>query len=614
MTDQVTRTHYASRMIHDVKKYMNLKVNQAHIIGFYIRDFKMDLSLLVIFSILVGLLETSQILLLYPILNASFNLEEKTTIFFEPLYNLIRNSLNFPDVVSFCLLFILLVFLSLIAMLFYQYLSLKFTMKVVTEKKSSVFDKLIENDYQYYVDTTRGDIIYSVITAPERIKNYLVSVTVYISDIVIIISIFLMLIFISLSGVILLLIGGTLFILIVRIVGVRIAYRLGKMHLISLQSENEVISNYVHGLRQIRSVNGDSYWKKLYNQALEAYWPQYIKYNLFSLLPGALLQCIVFSTLAIVVILLYYYYEGGFISIIPLVGIFAFSALKIIPRLTSMSERYMTMMDSWPNLETIYHFLNDQRYNTIKKGSLLFDSLISDIIFDNVSFSYNNEQNLINNVNLVIKNNKISALVGSSGSGKSTIISLLLHYYDVTAGRILLNDIDLRQYDMKTVLKKVGYVSQDTFIYNATIRENISFGGYYSDVQIFEAAKKANIHAFIDNLPRGYDSIVGDQGLKLSGGEKQRIAIARALVRDPVLLVLDEATSNLDNESEAIVQDSINNISRTITTFVVAHRLSTIKKADTIYVMNKGSIVEYGSHDELMEKRGRYYELYEAEE
>jgi len=614
MTDQVTRTHYASRMIHDVKKYMNLKVNQAHIIGFYIRDFKMDLSLLVVFSILVGLLETSQILLLYPILNASFNLEEKTTIFFEPLYNLIRNSLNFPDVVSFCLLFIILVFLTLIAMLFYQYLSLKFTMEIVTEKKSSVFDKLIENDYQYYVDTSRGDIIYSVITAPERIKNYLVSSTVYISDIVIIISIFLMLIFISLSGVVLLLIGGILFILIVRIIGVRIAYRLGKMHLISLQSENEVISNYVHGLRQIRSVNGDSYWKKLYNQALQEYWPQYIKYNLFSILPGALLQCIVFSTLAIVVILLYYYYEGGFISIIPLVGIFAFSALKIIPRLTSMSERYMTMMDSWPNLETIYHFLNDPRYNTIKKGSLQFDSLISDIIFDNVSFSYNNELNLIKNVNLAIKNNKISALVGSSGSGKSTIISLLLHYYDVTAGRILINDIDLRQYDMKTFLKKVGYVSQDTFIYNATIRENISFGGYYSDVQIFEAAKKANIHAFIDNLPRGYDSIVGDQGLKLSGGEKQRIAIARALVRDPVLLVLDEATSNLDNESEAIVQDSINNISRTITTFVVAHRLSTIKKADTIYVMNKGSIVEYGSHDELMEKRGRYYELYEAEE
>jgi ABC-type multidrug transport system fused ATPase/permease subunit len=605
-------------MKHFVKKFMNLNTKQywniVHIIRFYIKDFKKDLILLLVFSISVGLMETFQIVLLYPILNASFNLHEGTTIFFEPLYNLIRNNLNLPDVVSFCLLFILLVFLTFIATMFYQYLSLKFTMEVITEKKSSVFNKLIENDFRYFVDNTKGDIIYSVVTAPERIKNYLISSTALVSDIIIIISIFSMLIFISFFGVALLLAGGLLFILIVRIIGVRIAYRLGKMNLISLQSENEVISNYVQGLRQIRSVNGDSYWKKLYDQALHKYWPQYIKYNLFNQLPGAMLQFIVFSTIAIVVILLYYIYSEDFINIIPLVGIFAFSALKIIPRLTSISDKYMIMMDAWPNLEIIHHFLNDQRYNTIKKGNLQFDNLISDIIFDNVSFSYNNEQNLIKNVNLVIKNYKISALVGSSGSGKSTIIYLLLHYYDVSEGRILINNIDLRQYDMKTVLKKVGYVSQDTFIYNATIRENISFGGDYTDVQIIDAAKKANIHAFIDNLPSGYGSIVGDQGLKLSGGEKQRIAIARALVRDPVLLVLDEATSNLDNESEAIVQDSINNISQSITTFVVAHRLSTIKKADTIYVMSNGSIVEYGSHDELIEKKGRYYELYEAEE
>jgi ABC-type multidrug transport system fused ATPase/permease subunit len=605
-------------MKHSVKKCMNLNAKQYwnifQIINFYIKDFKKDLILLVVSTIVVGLMETFQIILLYPILNASFNLQGGTTFFFEPFYNLIRNSLNLPDVVSFCLLFILLVFLTFIATLFYQYLSLKFTMEVITEKKSSVFDKLIENDFRYFVDKTKGDIIYSVVTAPERIKNYLISSTALVSDIVIIISIFLMLIFISLYGVVLLLSGGLVFILIVRIIGVRIAYRLGKMHLISLQSENEVISNYVQGLRQIRSVDGDSYWKKLYNQALHNYWPQYIKYNLFNQLPGAMLQFIVFSTIAIVVILLYYVYSDAFISIIPIVGIFAFSALKIIPRLTSISDKYMIMMDAWPNLEITYHFLNDKRYNTIKKGNLQFDNLISDIIFDNVSFSYNHEQNLIKNVNLVIKNNNISALVGSSGSGKSTIIYLLLHYYDVSEGRILINNIDLRLFDMKTVLKKVGYVSQDTFIYNATIRENISFGSDYTDAQIFDAAKKANIHTFIDNLPGGYGAIVGDQGLKLSGGEKQRIAIARALVREPVLLVLDEATSNLDNESEAIVQDSINNISESITTFVIAHRLSTIKKADTIYVMSKGSIVEYGSHDELMEKRGRYYELYEAEE
>ena len=193
MTDQVMRTHYASRMIQDVKRFMNLKTIQygdiVQIINFYIRDVKIDLFLLAVSSILVGLMETFQIILLYQILNAAFNLQEETTIFFEPFYNLIRNSLNLPDVVAFCLLFILLVFLTFIATLIYQYLSLKFTMEIITEKKSSIFDKLIENDYRYFVDNKMGDIIYSVVTAPERIKNYLMSLTTIISDIAIIISI-----------------------------------------------------------------------------------------------------------------------------------------------------------------------------------------------------------------------------------------------------------------------------------------------------------------------------------------------------------------------------------------------------------------------------------------
>jgi ABC-type multidrug transport system fused ATPase/permease subunit len=217
-------------------------------------------------------------------------------------------------------------------------------------------------------------------------------------------------------------------------------------------------------------------------------------------------------------------------------------------------------------------------------------------------------------MNLTIERNKVTALVGHSGSGKSTIVSLLLRYYDVSGGSIQLNGIDLREYDLKSFLQKVGYVSQDAFIYNASIWENISFGGHYTEEQIKKAAEKANIDLFINNLPEGYCAVVGDQGLKLSGGEKQRIAIARALVREPDILVLDEATSNLDNKSEAAVQDSINQIAQNITTFMIAHRLSTIKKADMIYVMSGGRIVENGTHNSLMEKKGRYYELYKSGE
>jgi ABC-type multidrug transport system fused ATPase/permease subunit len=381
----------------------------------------------------------------------------------------------------------------------------------------------------------------------------------------------------------------------------------------STRAENEIISGYVTGLRQIRSVSGDAWWKEKYNDALSEYWDKYIRLSFFRQLPGATLQFLFFAGVAGMVISLYYFYQERFLYMIPLLGTFVFSAWKVIPRLSNVSDEYMQIMDQWPNLETVYEFLNDSRYHTIENGTRPFPALSSDIVFDNVGFSYYPGQDLLEGICLTIKRMNVTALVGHSGSGKSTIVSLLLRYYDVDCGSIRVNGYDLRGYDRAGFLGKVGYVSQDTFVYNVTVRENIAFGGMYSDAEIAGAARKANIHSFIDSLPEKYDSIVGDQGIKLSGGEKQRIAIARALVRNPEILVLDEATSNLDNESEAIVQESINQISETITTFIIAHRLSTIRKADTIYVMSAGKIVESGNHETLMEKRGAYFDLYESE-
>ena len=615
MTEQTLYPNHAVRVKQGVKTILNRVLKKCHrafqILDFYSGGFKRDLLALLVLSVLLGLMETFQIVLLYPILNASFNLQDGGVTLFEPLYNLVKNTIKLPEVVSFCLLFIFSVFLTFIVTLVYKYTSLRFTKNVTLKLKRTIFDKLMENDYRYFVDNRRGDILYSVISAPDQIKYFLDVSAFLFSDIIVTLSIIFMLLFISPSGVALLITGGILFILIVRFIGKRVAYSLGKLQLQSIQSENEIIGSYVQGLRQIRSVNGDPYWKKQYNDALHHYWEKFIKYAFLSSLPGTILQFVFFSAIASVVVFLYYLYQDGFLSIIPLIGTFAFAALKILPKLSSISSNNMAIMSSWPSLEKVYRFLNDYRYNTITNGEKRFETLTSDIIFDDVGFSYYKNQDLIKNVHLTIKKNKVTALVGHSGSGKSTVVSLLLRYYDVSTGRILINGINLREYDVKTFLRKVGYVSQDTFLYNATVRENIAFGGEYSDIQIIEAAKKANIHPFIASLAEGYESIVGDQGLKLSGGEKQRIAIARALVRDPEILVLDEATSNLDNESESIVQNAINLVSENITTFIIAHRLSTIRKADTIFVMSSGRIVESGSHDELMEKRGRYFDLYE---
>jgi ABC-type multidrug transport system fused ATPase/permease subunit len=583
------------------------------ILHYYSQGFQGDLLALVILSITLGLMETFQIVLLYPILNASFNLEDQSLTFFEPLYNFVRSIIDLPDVVAFCLLFILLVFLTFVVSLAYKYLSLKFTKGVITTTKSSIFDKLAKNDYRYFVESRRGDIVYAVISSPQKIKTFLDSSTTIFAAFVIVLTILTMMFFVSIYGVILMLLGGFVFIQLIRFFGKRMAYRLGRLELKSIESENDIVHSYLHGIRQIRSVHGDSYWKGKYNDALQRYWTKYIRLSFLKYMPSALLQFSFFSLIGLLVIFLYYLYQERFLYVLPLIGTFAFSALKVLPKLSDIGNNYMIVMDDWPALEKVYKFLNDSRYTTMKNGSKKFEKLTSDIVFHSVDFSYYADRKMIDDVNLIIRKNKITALVGRSGSGKSTLISLLLRYYDVSKGSILVNGSDLKEYDLQTYLGKVGYVSQDTFIYNATVRENIAFGGEYSDDKIFDASEKANIHAFITGLPEGYDSIVGEQGLKLSGGEKQRIAIARALVRDPEILVLDEATSNLDTTSEAIVQDSINRISENITTFIVAHRLSTIRKADTIYVMNEGKIVESGTHDELMEMGSKYFELYNTE-
>lgn len=615
MNNQGTNSANEVYMRYQIKEYLTKGFRKYHIslkiLSFYLYGFKLHLLALVFFSILLGLMETFQIVLLYPILNASFNLHDTGILIFEPIYSSLRSSVNLPEVVIFCFFFIVFVIFTFFTTIAYKVVALKFTRAVIVRTKEMIFDKIKENDYRYFVENKHGDILYNVVTSPGKINIFLDRSTRIFADIVVILVILLTLMFINPTATIILLFGGVVFIFIIRFIGNRISYIIGKVQLQSIASENAVITQYIQGLRQIRAVHADGYWKKQYTRALRNYWDKYVRYRFTEVLPITLLQTLFFIGIAGVVIMLYYIHSEHFLSVIPLIGTFTFSALKVLPRLSEIGNYHLQMMDAYADLERIHSFLNDTRYNTIRNGTVEFDSLNSDIVFQDIGFEYYGGQDLIDGLDLTLHQNKVTALVGHSGSGKSTVVSLLLRYYDVSAGRILINGIDLREYDLATFLGKVGYVSQDTFIYNASIRENISFGGAYSEEQIIGAAKRASIHSFIAGLPNGYDTIVGDQGLKLSGGEKQRIAIARALVREPEILVLDEATSNLDNESEAIVQESINRISGMVTTFIVAHRLSTIRRADMIYVMSRGRIVEMGSHEELMGMRGRYCELYE---
>jgi len=581
------------------------------IFDFYSRGLKIQLFILLFFSIALGIMETTQIILLYPILNASFDFKGSGLEFFDPLYSFVLTYSSLPEVVTFCFLFMAFVVLTFLVTIIYNGLSLVLTRNIIVRTKRMIFSKLVSNDYRFFVDTKQGEVLFNTITSPSYIYQFLDSATTLFSNVVVILTIILVLFFISSLGMVVLLGGGLIFLIIVKEIGNRVSYSIGVVQMQSVTSENAIVSQYLLGIRQIRSVHNDSFWERQYSSALNTYWDKYVRYRFTERLPSALLMMVFFLGIAMLVIILYYMYSDRFLTIVPLIGTFAFSALKILPRLMTFSSLNFIMMNNYPSLKKVYSFLNDDRYSTMQNGTKQFKMLESDIVFDDVGFSYHDRQELIGNLDLTIHQNKVTALVGHSGSGKSTIISLLLRYYDVSDGRILFNGTDIREYDIETILARVGYVSQDTFIFNASIRENIAFGGDYSDEQIITAAQRANIHSFIMSLPDKYDSMVGEHGLKLSGGEKQRIAIARALVREPEILVLDEATSNLDNESEAIVQDSINQVAETVTTFIVAHRLSTVRNANAIYVMSKGRVVECGTHEELMEKRGRYFELYE---
>ncbi|MBR6406135.1 MAG: ABC transporter ATP-binding protein [Lachnospiraceae bacterium] len=237
--------------------------------------------------------------------------------------------------------------------------------------------------------------------------------------------------------------------------------------------------------------------------------------------------------------------------------------------------------------------------------------LRGEIEFRDVSYSYDDKNEVLEHINMKIGRGKKYALVGPSGGGKTTICHLIPHFYDIQEGEILIDGKDIREYTMESLRRNIGIVQQDIYLFNASVRDNILYGRLSAtDEEVIEAAKRANIHDYILQMPQGYDTEIGERGVRLSGGQKQRLSIARVFLKDPSILVLDEATSALDNTTELMIQQSLDELCKGRTTIVVAHRLSTIKNADEIAVISRGQIVEQGTHEELMEKNGEYAALY----
>jgi ATP-binding cassette, subfamily B, bacterial MsbA len=286
--------------------------------------------------------------------------------------------------------------------------------------------------------------------------------------------------------------------------------------------------------------------------------------------------------------------------------------MRLLPLIAQLNTLRSSFANNSASVDIVTEFLRRDNKPLMPNGEVAYSKLQDGVGFKNLSFAYpGNEKLVLKDVDLFLPKGTTLALVGSSGAGKSTLADLLPRFYDPISGSITIDDLDIRKFDIQSLRKAMGIVSQDTFLFNDSIRNNIAYGkSDASDEEIFTASKRANAYEFIEKMPQGFDTMVGDRGVMLSGGQRQRLAIARALLQNPEILILDEATSALDTVSERLVQAAIDNLSRDRTTLVIAHRLSTIQKADQIAVFDQGRVVEVGNHEELLCKNGHYSRLH----
>ena len=299
--------------------------------------------------------------------------------------------------------------------------------------------------------------------------------------------------------------------------------------------------------------------------------------------------------------------DGEFVSFLLLVNVFfrpvekINAVLEIYPKGIAGFKRYTELLDLEPDIADAPDAIN-------------VSGLRGDIQFEDVTFGYSQHRSVLSNINLTIEAGETVAFVGPSGAGKTTISSLLPRFYEIDAGRITIDGIDIRDMTLASLRREIGIVQQDVFLFAGTIRENIAYGRLgANDVEIRDAARRARLNEMIDGLPDGLDTVIGERGVKLSGGQKQRLAIARMFLKNPPVLILDEATSALDTETERAIQQSLAELARGRTTLVIAHRLATIQNADRIVVVDESGIAEQGRHRDLVEAGGIYRRLHEAQ-
>jgi len=496
-----------------------------------------------------------------------------------------------------------------------QYFAQWTASKILYDIRDQLFTHLQKLSLRYYANTRAGEIISRVINDVEQTKNFVITglMNVWLDIVTIIIAVAIMMT----MDVKLTLVSIILF----PFYGLSVKYFYGKLrHLTRVRSQAlaEVqghLHERVQGMPVIRSFATEEFEQGQFAKENSNFLGKALDHTSWNAKTFAIVNTLTDIAPLIVISFAGYQVIHGDLTIGTMVAFIAYIEQLYNP-LRRLINSSTTLTQAFASMDRVFEFI-DVPYEVVDKpNAKKADQVKGEVEFKHISFRYHEKEPLIiENLSLRVNKGETVALVGMSGGGKSTLVSLLPRFYDVTEGQILLDNRDIRDYEAQSLREQIGMVLQDTFLFSNTVRENILIGKPdATEEEVVQAAKVANAHEFILKLPNGYETKVGERGVKLSGGQKQRVSIARVFLKNPPILILDEATSALDLESEHLIQEALEKLAKERTTFIVAHRLSTITHADKIVLIEDGKIVEQGTHQDLMQKEGHYYNLFQIQQ
>jgi len=592
----------------------------------YTKPYKSHIIWNVVYNVLYALFSTISMLTLLPVLEVLFG--KTKAVLTKPVYTGIGqikqfgtdymyyqiSALTKENSIQVALLFVvLMVITTFLLKNLFNYLASHHIMHlkngVLRDLRKSMYNKIIELPISYYSEKRKGDIMARMLGDVNEVQNSFFSILELVVKEPLTIVFALATMFIISTKL-------TLFVLIFMPISGWIISKLAKnLRAKSLQAQKEsgflisIVDETLGGLKVIKSYNAEPNFKNRFNDSVTRLLNLTNSIGSRNNLATPLSEFLGVTTIAVLL-----FYGGNLVLIEKTLDGSAFIvyltlAFNILTPAKAISKASYSVKNGLAAAERVFEVLEVENEITSKENAIVKNTFESDITIKNINFKYEDE-NVLKDFSLQVKKGQTVALVGQSGSGKSTIANLLTRFYDVNEGTISIDGINIQDLNLQSLRGLMGLVTQDSILFNDTIKANISLGKLdATDDEIIEALKIANAYEFVQELPKGIHTNIGDSGNKLSGGQKQRLSIARAVLKNPPIMILDEATSALDTESEKFVQIALENMMQNRTSIVIAHRLSTIQKADTIIVMQKGKIVEQGNHDELMALNGMYNKL-----